>query len=55
MEPEGLYKRPPPVPILSQVNPIHKPETDFPKICFNIILSPVPRFAEWSLPFRFSN
>jgi hypothetical protein len=43
MEPEGVHKSPPPIPILSQMNPIHIPKPDFPKIYFNVILPSTPR------------
>jgi hypothetical protein len=38
MEPEGVYKSPPPVPILSRINPIHTLLFNFPNIHLNIIL-----------------
>jgi hypothetical protein len=50
-----VYKSPPPVPIVSQMNLIHTPKSYFPKIHFNIILPFTPRSSEWSLPFRLSN
>jgi hypothetical protein len=40
------HKSPPPVPILSQINPIHTSKPDFP---------PTPRSSKWSVPFRLSN
>jgi hypothetical protein len=53
-----VQKRPPPVPILSLINPIHSHYYTpylFPKIYFNNILTSTPIFHKSSLPFRLSN
>jgi hypothetical protein len=42
------------VPILSQMNPVHKFPPYFPKTHSNIFSS-TPRSSKWSLPFRFSD
>jgi len=47
------HKYPPPVPILSQLDPIHIPTSHFLKIHLNIILPSMPGSPNWSLPFRF--
>jgi hypothetical protein len=41
-----IHKRPLPVPILSQINPIQSLQPYFPKIYFNIILPSAPRPSE---------
>jgi hypothetical protein len=49
-----IYNCSPPVPILSQLNPVHIPTSHLRKIHPNIILPPMPWFPQWSLSFRFS-
>jgi hypothetical protein len=46
-----VHNRPPPVPILSQLNPFHTPPANLPKTHSNPILPPMPRSSEWSLSF----
>jgi hypothetical protein len=43
-----VHKSPPPVPIQSQLNPLHPPAS-LPKIHSDPILSSMPRSSEWSL------
>ena len=55
MEPEGslpLSQVPPSVHILSQINPVHTPTSNFLKVHFNIILPSTPGSSTWSLSLR---
>ena len=45
-------KRPPPVPILGQPNPVHIPTSHLLEIYLNIIHPSTPRSPQWSLSLR---
>ena len=47
------HKRPPPVSILGQPNPVHIPTSLLPQIHSNIIHPSTPRSPQWSLSLRF--
>ena len=47
------HKRPPPVPILDQPNPVHIPTSHLLQIHLNIIHRSTPRSPQWSLSLRF--
>jgi len=47
------HKRPPPVPILGQPNPVHIPTSHLPEIHPDIIHPSTSRSPQWSLSIRF--
>ena len=48
-----IYKCPPPVPILGQINPIYASPSHFHKIYFNVVFPPMPGSFKWHLSLRF--
>ena len=48
-----IHRCPPPLPILSQINPVHTTASHFLNILLNIILPSRPGSPQWCLSLRF--
>jgi hypothetical protein len=48
-----IHKCPPPVSVLSQLDPVHTPTSHYLNIQFNIILPSTPGSPRWFLSLRF--
>jgi hypothetical protein len=48
-----IHKNPPPVPILSHIDPVHAPPSNLSQVYFNIILPSTPGSSKWSPSLRF--
>jgi hypothetical protein len=48
-----IHKSSPPVPILSQIDPVHAAPSNFSQVHFNIILPSTPGPFKWSPTLRF--
>jgi hypothetical protein len=51
----GVFKSPPPVTILSQISPVHAPQSRFLKIHLNIKLPSMLGYSKWFFPSVFPN
>jgi hypothetical protein len=43
-----IHKSPPPVPILTHIDPVHAPPSNLSQVHFNIILPSTPGSSKWS-------